>query len=100
MKTNETMTNDELVKLITKTCPNAILLEGFDKCIVAVHIGLPNRTNVIYSRSRIIDTLMKRDGISYGESIEFFDLFIVELKFDVSITPYYINDALFNFSLN
>jgi hypothetical protein len=100
MKKNKQITTEQLLLTIQTLCPNAILLEGFDKCIVAVHIGLPNRTNVIYSRSRIIDTLMKRDGISYGESIEFFDLFIVELKFDLSITPYYINDALFNFSLN
>jgi hypothetical protein len=100
MKTNETMTNDQLLKLIVKNCPNAILLHGLDDCIVAVHIGLPNRTNVLYSRGKIIDVLMKRDEMSYQDAIEFFDFNIAGLQFDKSITPYFVDDMVFNFSLN
>lgn len=100
MQINEQMTNEQLLKLIVKNCPNAILLDGFDNCIVAVHIGLPNRTNVLYSRSRIIDVLCKRDGMSFQDAIQFFDLNIAVLEFDKSITPYFVDDMLFNLSLN
>jgi hypothetical protein len=97
---NETMSVEQLLKVIVKSCPNAILLDDLDECIVAVHIGLPNKTNVIYSKAKVIDRLVNRDGMTYSEAIEFFDFNILGLKFDVSIMPYFVEDSMFNISLN
>lgn len=91
--------NSELFKIIVKNCPQAILVDGFDDCIVGVHIGLV-QTNVLYSFGKIIHKLMKRDGMDYNDACEFFDYNIASMQFDIDRTPYYLKDSYMNPSLN
>ena len=96
---NVEIKSSELLKIIVKNCPQAILIDGFDECIVGVHIGVA-QTNVLYSFGKIIHTLMKRDEMDYNEACEFFDYNIAGLCFPNDITPYYLKDSYMNPSLN
>lgn len=63
------MTREE----ISEINPEALLCDGFDDAI----IGMAERINlgpvVAYSVEKIIDTLIQRDGMTYGEALEYFD---------------------------
>ena len=90
----------ELIKFIEVNCPHAILLHGLDNCIVAIHIGLPNNTNVIYSKARILDKLVNTNKMSYTDALDFFNMNIAVFNFNASVRPYFVEDSIFNISLN
>jgi len=48
--------------------------DGFDEAIVGVTAHQPSRNPVVvYDYGKCIDILMKRDGMSYEEAVEFFE---------------------------
>ena len=63
------MTREEIAEIN----PDALLCDGFDDAI----IGMAERINlgpvVAYSVEKIIDILIQRDGMTYGEAFEYFD---------------------------
>lgn len=93
------ITTDELVSIIVKNCPYAIMLDGLDECIIGVHIGLA-QTNIIYSYGRIIHLLMRRDKMSFSDAGEFFDYNIAGLHFPIDVRPYFVRDDFMNPSMN
>jgi hypothetical protein len=96
---NVKLSVEQLVKIIVKNCPNAIMLDGLDECIVGVTIGL-NQTNVIYSIDKIVNVLMTRDEMSYMDAFEFYDFNIAGLRFTADITPIFVKENKYTFSLN
>ena len=68
------MTRDE----IAECYPDLLLLdpEYFDEAILGV-IHDFNRTAVCYSESKIIELLMKEDGMDYDEAIEYYQFNIL-----------------------
>ncbi len=86
------MTTEQMVDFLATTCPKSILADGLDDCIVGVLLIKPHTTNVLYSTNKIVRKLMKRDGMSYMDAVEFFDFNIKGAMFDEHITPKYIND--------
>jgi hypothetical protein len=58
---------------IAEINPDALLCDGFDDAI----IGMAERINlgpvVAYSVDKIIDIMIQRDGMTYGEAMEYFD---------------------------
>jgi hypothetical protein len=61
------------IEEIEEINPEALLCDGFDEAI----IGMAERINlgpvVAYDVDKIIDIMVERDGMTYGEAIEYFD---------------------------
>ncbi len=89
----EEIDKKKIIAFLSECCPRAILVDGFDDCIVGVSLSLPNNTNVIYSTLSIINKLMKRDGMNYFEALEFFEYNIDGAKFSNDIKPIYFDDV-------
>lgn len=59
------------------TTGDALLVsEGFDHCIVGIAQQF-NSTFVVYDRAKVIQTLVKRDGMSEDDAEEYFDVNII-----------------------
>jgi hypothetical protein len=85
---------NKIIDFVSKVCPNAILADGFNDCIIGVSISVPNNTNVVYSTRKIIQKLMKKDKMGYFDALEYFEYNIEGACFDNSITPVYYNDMV------
>lgn len=57
----------------------AILLDGFEDCIVGVVEEYGNGKRILYSKNAIIQKLMVRDLMTHGEAEEFYDYNIIGL---------------------
>lgn len=57
----------------------AIILDGLDEAIVGVTEEFGNGHRILYSKDKILDILMKRDGMTRSESEEFYDYNILGL---------------------
>ena len=79
-------------KFLQEVCPKAIMVDGFDDCIIGLSITLPNNTNVVYSKMAIIRSLMRKGKMSYFDAIEFFDCDIAGAKLNKMIEPLFYND--------
>ena len=64
------MNTDKIEKLL-ELCPDAMIMDGFDDCIVGVveKFGKPDIT--CYSKEKIVQKLMKSD-MDREEALEFF----------------------------
>ncbi len=65
------MTRDEINEL----AEGAILLDGFDDCIIGITEEFGNGPRILYSKEKIINKLM--EDMSEEESLEYFDFNIV-----------------------
>ena len=79
-------------QFLKEVCPKAIMVDGFDDCIIGVSITLPNDTNVVYSKMGIIKSLMRKGKMSYFDAIEFFEFNIQGTKFKQSVEPMFYDD--------
>jgi hypothetical protein len=74
---------------IAEINPEALLVDGFDEAI----IGMAERINlgpvVAYDVDKMIDIMIKRDGMTYEEAIEYFDYNILGAWMGEN-TPVYI----------
>lgn len=59
--------------------PDAVLFDGLEKAIIGIGSQYSKPTLAIYSASKIVKVLMKRDKMNFGEAIEFFDFNIADL---------------------
>ena len=50
-----------------------LFADGLDDAILGVGERCSQPNVIIYSHNKVIDILMKRDGMSHEEAIEFFD---------------------------
>ncbi len=82
----------DVIKLAQEKFPDAMLVEGFDEALIGFSIRLPSKTNFVYSISKIINILMKRDGMGYVEAEEYYAFNIEGAYFGDDISPVYIDD--------
>jgi len=68
---------------------NFLQADGFDSAIIGV-----SNEKLVYSRSKCIDILRKRDGMTELEAMEFFD-FNVEGAYMGKKTPIWVDDTMF-----
>jgi hypothetical protein len=57
-------------EILDELAEGAIILSGYDDCIVGVSEEFGNGPRIIYSRKKIIEKLMV--GIEYEEALEFY----------------------------
>jgi hypothetical protein len=64
---------------IHEDAEGAIILDGLDNAIIGIveEFGVGNR--ILYSKEKIIDILVERDGMTSGEAIEYYDFNILGL---------------------
>jgi hypothetical protein len=65
------MTRDEINEL----AEGAILLDGFDDCIIGITEEFGNGPRILYSKEKIINKLM--EDMSEEEALEYFDFNII-----------------------
>jgi hypothetical protein len=64
---------------IDEYADGAILLDGFEDCIVGIVEEYGNGKRILYSKNAIIQKLMVRDLMTYDEAEEFYDYNILGL---------------------
>ena len=57
----------------------AVLLDGFENSIIGIIEEFGNGPRILYSKSKIIDILCKRDLMTESEAEEFYDYNIIGL---------------------
>jgi hypothetical protein len=93
------MKNKEVVELIEKYCPNAVLIDEMDDCIVGVQITIPNYTNVFYSKQKVIYKLISEMKLTYEDATKFFNEQLLSLKFAPNITFHFVEERMkFNYN--
>ena len=74
--------------------------DGFEDAVIGVYYDkLDSINRLVYSRTKCIDILMKRDGMTYEEASEFFD-FNVEGSYMGKQTPVWVDDEMFDNSFD
>ena len=69
--------------------------DGFEDCVIGVAYDKHVSTyRLVYSRSKCIDVLVKRDGMTYEEATEYFDFNVAD-AFVGRKTPIYVDDEMF-----
>tara|TARA_Y100000310_G_C19950705_1_gene476708 strand:- start:48 stop:353 length:306 start_codon:yes stop_codon:yes gene_type:complete len=76
---------EELKQAIESKNPDAMLVDGHDDALA----GYDTKGRAIYFTDQIIGTLMKRDGMTEEEAVEFFD-FNIECAYVGEYTPIYM----------
>ena len=77
----------------TELAPDALICDGFDDAI----IGIAERINlgpvIAYDVEKMLDILIKRDGMTYEEAMEYFD-FNIKGAWVGEMTPVFITTEL------
>jgi len=64
-------------EIIAEQDPEVLFADGWDDCILGTTDSWCSGGNrpfrVVYCAEKIIEKMMKRDGMSYEEAVEFFD---------------------------
>ena len=64
---------------INEFCEGAILLDGLDEAIVGICEEFGSGPRIMYSKTKILEILQKRDQMTEEESKEFYDFNILGL---------------------
>lgn len=64
---------------IESYCEGAIMLDGLDEAIIGIVEEFGNSPRILYSRSKILEILQKRDLMTEQEAEEFYDYNILGL---------------------
>lgn len=64
---------------IESYCEGAIMLDGLDDAIIGIVEEFGNSPRILYSRSKILEILQKRDLMTEQEAEEFYDYNILGL---------------------
>ena len=69
--------------------------DGFEDCVIGVAYDKPVGVyRLVYSRTKCIEVLIARDGMTYEEAMEYFD-FNVEGAYVGEKTPIWVDDEMF-----
>ena len=63
---------------IHEYCEGAVLLDGFEDCIIGIVEEFGNGRRILYSKEKILSTLQEM-GMTHGEAEEYFDYNILGL---------------------
>ena len=67
------MTKNEMIRELQEE-EDFLLADGFDDAFIGVTEPQPNRlVCAVYDSEKCINILMKRDGMSYEEAVDFFE---------------------------
>ena len=58
---------------IHEQAEGAIILDGLDTAILGIVEEFGNAPRILYSKEKIIDILVERDGMTSEEAIEYYD---------------------------
>lgn len=64
---------------INEQAEGAVLLDGFNDAILGIVEEFGNGPRILYSKSKILQTLEDRDGMSPIEAVEFYEYNILGL---------------------
>ena len=64
---------------IHEDAEGAIILDGLDTAIIGIVEEFGNGPRILYSKEKIIDILVERDGMTSEEAIEYYDFNILGL---------------------
>ena len=64
---------------IHEIAEGAILLDGLDDAIIGVTEEFGNGPRVLYSKDKILEIFINRDGMSFEESIDFYNFNVLGL---------------------
>ena len=64
---------------IHEQAEGAIILDGLDTAIIGIVEEFGNGPRILYSKEKIIDILVERDGMTSEEAIEYYDFNILGL---------------------
>ena len=64
---------------INEQAEGAIILDGLDTAIIGIVEEFGNGPRILYSKEKIIDILVERDGMTSEEAIEYYDFNILGL---------------------
>jgi hypothetical protein len=64
---------------IHEQAEGAIILDGLDTAIIGIVEEFGNGPRILYSKEKVIDILVKRDGMTSEEAIEYYDFNILGL---------------------
>jgi hypothetical protein len=86
---------------IDEYAENAVLLTGLEDAIIGIVEEFGNGRRILYSKSKIIDILCKRDSMDESEANEFYEFNILGLHageqnavfLDLPIKPIKTNDG-------
>jgi hypothetical protein len=67
------------IEEIKERAEGAILLDGLDDAIIGMVEEFGNGYRIVYSKSKIYEILMNRDGMTEEDAIEFYDYNILGL---------------------
>ena len=86
---------------IDEYAENAVLLTGLEEAVIGIVEEFGNGPRILYSKSKILEILCKRDLMSQSDAEEFYDYNIIGLYageqnavfLDLSIKPVKTNDG-------
>lgn len=64
---------------LSEFAEGAIILDGYDDCIIGITEEFGNGPRLLYSRDKIISKMVNEDGMDEEEAIEFYDYNILGL---------------------
>lgn len=62
----------DLMQITKEHFPETIKLDNLDDAIIGLKAEKEGRSRLVYSKSKIIKILMKRDGMNYNTALDFF----------------------------
>ena len=70
--------------------------DGFEDCVIGVAYDKSTSVyRLVYSRTKCIEVMIARDGMTYEEAMEYFD-FNVEGAYVGEKTPIWVDDEMFD----
>jgi len=83
----------DLKEYIESVCPNAMLVDGYDDCIIGIQLVKPNNTHIIYSKHSMIKKIIVNKHISFNDAHTYFT-YIVRIAFTLNknIMPLFVED--------
>lgn len=70
------MKTDEISDLIAEQNENALLADGFEGALIG-YVQVFSNVVALYDRDKCLEILVKRDGMSGEEAVEYFDFNVV-----------------------
>lgn len=87
------MTYEDARDVLTEENPEALFADGFEDALVGVCRRFGQPTLAAYDRTKCIDILVKRDGMSEEEAEEFFEFNVIGAWMGDS-TPVFLDVAV------
>jgi hypothetical protein len=66
------LTPEKILEELAEMDPEMLLADGFEEAVIG-YVTIFNKTVSLYDRNKCLDILVKRDGMTYEEAVEFFD---------------------------